>query len=659
VRGTAEIAAALALAGVAAVAGWGGCGSARPASALAASVAAPIAAPTRVTSNIVRADYAGSARCAPCHREIHAAWARSPMHRMTRVPETTDVRAPFDGRSFHFKDDTARLTEAGGARFVQLSSAAFGDHVYRVTRVIGGRYREDFAGVEVAAAARDAPVIESHMSAQVSGAELLLPFSYVFETGTFRLKGYSVMVGERPGLRAGGVWNQTCVFCHNTTPYFDDTWGELHGPGAPTYQGEVVDRLLPPERRWTFEVTDGAAFARALGDETSVVGARVDVAGDGLPARREALALGMRALRTRLGPEHFVELGVGCESCHGGSRAHADDPRVLPDFAPRSSFMRARPPAGWGEVTRAEWINRACARCHQVLFSRYPFTWEGRERRGGEAGGSSITSGEARDFLLGGCARQMSCVTCHDPHGEDRREALLRLATPAGNGTCTRCHEAYAAPEALRAHAHHDPAGVGGSCVACHMPRKNMGLGYALTRYHRIGSPTETARVEGDRPLECALCHVDKSVETLVGAMERFWGKRYDRGRLAALYGDLAALPLEATLARGKPHEQATALGVLGEARSGGALAEVRAKGARVAAARQLANPVPLVRYYARHAVDALGPPCAVDLDRATPEIEEAARRCVPEAFPAGPAAARSLAPAAGARGRADGFDED
>jgi hypothetical protein len=41
------------------------------------------------------------------------------------------------------------------------------------------------------------------------------------------------MVGERPGLRAGGVWNQTCVFCHNTNPYFASTWGELYGEGAP------------------------------------------------------------------------------------------------------------------------------------------------------------------------------------------------------------------------------------------------------------------------------------------------------------------------------------------------------------------------------------------------------------------------------------------
>jgi predicted CXXCH cytochrome family protein len=620
------------------------CGAARP-----APVAPPVARTTRVASNVVRADYAGSARCESCHREIHAAWAHSPMHRMTRVPETTDVRAPFDGRVFRFKDDSARVTEEGGARFVSLSSTTFGDHVYRVTRVIGGRYREDFAGVEVARAAADAPALESHMSGHGAGAELLLPLSYVFETGTFRLKGYSVMVGERPGLRAGGVWNQTCVFCHNTTPYFDATWGELHGPGAPAYQGEIVDRLLPPERRWTFEITDAPAFGRALEDEARVVGAHIEVAGDGVPARRAALADGMRALRTRLRPEHFVELGVGCESCHGGSRTHAEDPRVLPDFAPRSTFMRARAPEGWGEVTRAEWINRTCARCHQVLFSRYPFTWEGRERRGGEAGGSSITSGEARDFLLGGCARQMSCVTCHDPHGEDRKEALARLATPAGNGTCTRCHQTYAAPEALRAHAHHDPAGAGGSCVACHMPRKNMGLGYALTRYHRIGSPTEASRVEGDRPLECALCHVDKSVGTLVGDMERFWGKHYDRARLAALYGDLSALPLEATLARGKPHEQATALGVLGEARVAAALP---------AAVRQLENPIPLVRYYARRTVDALaGAPCAVDLDRTTPEIEAAARRCVPDAFANGPAPA-SLTPTS-ARSHGDAFDED
>jgi len=646
---------AAALAFTFAVLSVAGCGATRPGAARGeanpgAPVAVTVPVPGRVASNVLRADYAGSERCAPCHREIFAAWRDAPMHRMTRVPELTDVRAPFDGRVFRFKDDTARVSADGGARFVALASATQGTHVYRVTRVIGGRYREDFAGVEVTAATRDAAVIESHLGGQVAGAELLLPLSWVFETSSFRLKGYSVMVGERPELRAGGVWNQTCVFCHNTMPYFDSTWGELAGPGAPAYQGEVVDRLMPRARRWTFDVTDADALSRALADETSRVGGDAGGARDlsSEADRHAALGHDIHELRTHLLPAHFVELGVGCESCHGGSRAHVDDARVLPDFAPRSAFLRARPPAAWGEVTRAEWINRTCARCHQVLFSRYPYTWEGGDRHGRDAGGSSITSGEARDLMLGGCARQMSCVTCHDPHGEDRRDALARLATPAGNGACTRCHEPYAAPEALRAHAHHDPAGAAGSCVACHMPRKNMGLGYALTRYHRIGSPDAPARVEGDRPLECALCHVDKTVGSLAVTMEQWWGKTYDRARLVELYGSLDALPLEATLARGKPHEQAVALATLGDAHVRAALPSV---------ARQLTNPIPLVRYYARRAVGQLrGTPCAVDLDRSTPEIELQARRCVPEAF-ASPVAA-PLAPAARARG-ADTFDED
>lgn len=590
-----------------------GCGAARPAGRPA--VAGGQASSPHAASNILRSDYAGSARCAGCHADVYAAWQSSPMHLMTRVPETARVRAPFDGRTFHFKDDSARLTQAGGARFVQLTSGAGNAHLYRVTRVIGGRYREDFAGVEVDQEGATLP-------SPRPGAELLLPVSYVFETQSFRLKGYSVLVTERPGLRAGGVWNQTCIFCHNTVPYFDDLWGALVGPGAPGYQGEVVDRLLPPDRRLDPTVAPGRApeLVAAVAAEVRAVGGPAAIPDD----PTQALRRGIRELRGRFSAEHLIEVGIGCEACHGGSRAHADDPRVGTDFSPRAPFLAEAP----REVTRAERINRTCARCHQVLFSHYPFTWEGGQRRGGDAGGSSITSGEARDLLLGGCARQMSCVTCHDPHGEDRRGDLARLGTPAGNGVCVRCHAQYAAPEALRAHAHHDPGQAGGSCVACHMPRKNMGLGYALTRYHRIGRPDDPVRVERDRPLECALCHADRSVADLVGTMERWWGRHYDRAMLQVLYGSLDARPLEATLTRGKAHEQAVAIA---------ALADARVTGAAPAVARQLVNPFPLVRYYARRALHALrGTDCAIDLDRSTSEIAAAVRACVPGAFDGG-----------------------
>ena len=95
--------------------------------------------------------------------------------------------------------------------------------------------------------------------------------------------------------------------------------------------------------------------------------------------------------------------------------------------------------------------------------------------------------------------------------------------------------------------------------------------------------------------------------------MEIFWGKRYDRKKLELLYGDLGRSPLLATVTRGKAHEQATAIHVLGEARVAAALPGV---------AEQLCNPFPLVRYYARQALGQItGRACAIDLDRDNADI--------------------------------------
>ncbi|MBC8133820.1 MAG: hypothetical protein H7X95_12620, partial [Deltaproteobacteria bacterium] len=291
----------------------------------------PSEGPT-VSSNVLRKDYVGSAACQGCHGDVVAAWRRSPMHRMTRLPEQTEIRAPFDGRAFRFKGDIARFEQVKDARFMRLTSSDGGTRIYRVTKVIGGRYREDFAGLQVASADPGAAAVgDPH-------AELILPVSYVFQNASFRLKGYSVMVGERPGLRAGGVWNQTCIFCHNTVPYFDDLWGALHGPGAPSYQGVVVDRVMPPSRRMSYEVTDARALIRAVQEEVVALGG---VAASASPASsssvptesddvRAALRLGMVAARAHFGPSHFIEIGIGCESCHGGSREHVEDPRRHP-----------------------------------------------------------------------------------------------------------------------------------------------------------------------------------------------------------------------------------------------------------------------------------------------------------------------------------------
>jgi len=544
------------------------------------------------------------------------------MRKMTRDPDHAEILAPFAGETFGFKGDQATMFREGSSRFVRMISHREGEHLFRVTRVIGNHYREDYAGVEIAATTD--PVKRG------SGPELILPVTYYFQAQGYRPKGYSVMTHERPGLHVGGEWNQTCIFCHNTVPWLDPMLGALAGPSPPGFQGVFVDRLLPRDRRFVYKVTNEAGFRQAVDRENAFVGAAPTNRAADLQAAARA---GIRALDTRFQGQHLIEEGIGCEACHGGGREHAADPRVRTSYGARSDFLSVEPEAG-PAPTRALLINRTCARCHQVLFSRYPFTWEGGFRHGGSPGGSSGTSGEARDFLLGGPARNLACTVCHDPHALDKPGHLAELATPAGNRVCLTCHPGLGTADALAQHAHHLPEGPAGSCVACHMPRKNMALDYSLTRYHRIGSPTDRERVEGDRPLECALCHADKSVAALVGDMERLWGKQYDRGKLRVLYGDLESNALLVTLERGRPHEQVTAAMVLAERR-----ADVAPKVARL-----LSSPYPLARRFAAHALSTmLGRSCDLDVDASLADIKQALAGCgidaseVQTAAPMGP----------------------
>lgn len=558
-----------------------------------------------VKSNITRADYAGSAACARCHRAEYAAWQGSPMRRMTRDLHQTEIRAPFAGGTFRFRDDTVRFEALQGERFMRLN-----DSLFRVSKVIGGRYREDFVGAQVDP---NAPF------GKATDVERVLPVSFLSLNGEWRYKGYSVMVKERPSLEPGVVWQTGCIFCHNTAPALSLLFDDLYGPRAHTYQGSVSVEL-PAERMPRYVVHDETALKAALDGELRALGSERTV-GD-YDAKR-ALTVSIDATRDHFDESKLVELGIGCEACHGGAREHVQSPLTAkPTLAVRSSFLSVTTASG-AEPTHAQNVNRTCAKCHTVLFSRYPYTWEGQTRRR-DPGGATINSGEGRDFLLGDCTTQLSCTHCHDPHAEDSKSALAALEGPKGDALCTSCHERMNGAQALRAHTHHAPESAGSRCLSCHMPKKNMGLAYELTRYHRIGSPTDRARVEGDRPLECALCHTDRSVDQLVSTMERFWGKKYDRVALRSLYGpDLRVNALEATLRFGKPHEQGTAVAIAGRERQQQWLPLVVA---------QLGNDYPLVRFFARHAVERITQsPLPIDMNAPAPELVSSAQRYLAE----------------------------
>ena len=72
------------------------------------------------------------------------------MHRMTRKPGEGAPTTPFDGRTLHFKGDEATLEMHRGRPHVRMRRSGGAAELFEVTKVIGGRYREEFAGVRVA-----------------------------------------------------------------------------------------------------------------------------------------------------------------------------------------------------------------------------------------------------------------------------------------------------------------------------------------------------------------------------------------------------------------------------------------------------------------------------------------------------------------------------
>jgi len=196
----------------------------------------PVAAATSpaerpITSNVTRADYVGSAACTPCHAEVAAKFEGSPMHRMTRIAETTDIHAPFDGGVFHFGAESVRFEGRGVHRFMVVERPGEASVTYHVTKVIGGHYREDFVGQRVAAVSDDPGPSDAQ--------EVVLPATWHFRHGEWRYKGYSVQIPERPAMSVGPPWAKSCIFCHNTEPYLSTILDDLGHYAKKTYQGST------------------------------------------------------------------------------------------------------------------------------------------------------------------------------------------------------------------------------------------------------------------------------------------------------------------------------------------------------------------------------------------------------------------------------------
>ena len=146
--------------------------------------------------------------------------------------------------------------------------------------------------------------------------------------------------------------------------------------------------------------------------------------------------------------------GLGCESCHGPGKKHAENPE---DISTLRVFSKM--PAREGNAT--------CLTCHA-------------------RSNHALWQGSAHD------ARNLSCATCHSIHSPKSPKAQLKTATEIE--TCATCHKPQVTKQ-MRAT--HMPVREGKmTCSTCHNPH-----GSTNVRQLRQGNWINES---------CASCHAEK-----------------------------------------------------------------------------------------------------------------------------------------------------
>lgn len=269
-------------------------------------------------------------------------------------------------------------------------------------------------------------------------------------------------------------------------------------------------------------------------------------------------------LQTRSYASTQVEIGVGCEACHGPGAAH------LAWADGRETTLSGTDVDGHGssvDLGDPGVAIQQCAGCH----ARREPNLDGNPLPGTPfhdaytlallRPGLYHADGQILDevYVYGSFlqsrmhAQGVGCTDCHEPHGAG--------LVAEGNAVCTQCHspagsEAY--PQAAGdydgpAHHFHGPGGKGAECKSCHMiERVYMGIDGRRDHSFRIPRP-DLAAVTG-APDACTDCHRDRDPEWAAARIsERFpdsdnrgphYGEALARGRkdAVAAAGDLADL---------------------------------------------------------------------------------------------------------------------
>jgi predicted CXXCH cytochrome family protein len=448
--------------------------------------------------------------CFKCHEEHYASWRRTYHRSMTREATPENIRGDFDNVVYHYRGTTTRLTRQGDAFFMETVDPVWAERAAKTGKPL------EQLGPAPTKKFQVARLVGSHWFQEClykdeAGRYWRLPVSYHIVEGRWVHTNGAFLVPDTDEFYSKStIWNENCVFCHNTKP--------SKRPQPPT--------AWDPKGGYRTEVAElGIACEACHGPGGEHVRANQN------PARRLALHHSGQGDPTIVNPRRLsVERGDAvCAHCHGATvpKPRAWDPvSITEPYIAGEDLMRFYS-FFWSEAEQ-EQLNQggeispraAGAKSHASRPAPVP----GDGRFWGD--GTPLTTAlEYNGMALSACYQaghgSLTCIKCHDAHPKEPN-FMLRPGMET-NDACYQCHDGYR--DRLAEHTHH-PAGSSGSlCYNCHMAYQVYSL-LTIHRSHRIESPTIEGSLGTGKPHACNLCHLDKSLGWTQERLVQWYGRK-------------------------------------------------------------------------------------------------------------------------------------
>lgn len=451
--------------------------------------------------SLARVPYVTSQTCLKCHPHHYETWHRSFHRTMTQEATPESVRGDFNDRVLMVRGIPTTMTREGKRFFMETADPTWARRMadtgkppeewgpaqlrrFEVVRLVGSHWFQEC------------------MYRDEAGRYWRLPVSYhIAGQRWVHTNGAFLAPDTNDFWEKSTIWNESCVYCHNTKPSKRPTgWTMLKGRRTPSGYDTQVAEL-------------GIACEACHGPGELHVQVNSD------PRRRFTLQRTGQPDPTiinpaRLSPQRSSEI---CGHCHASTvpRASAWDDQHTDPYTPGDDLERFLF-VFWSEAEQrqlyAEQFRRVPPPPPEPLDGRF---WPD--------GTPLTTAVEFQGMAMSACYQngqgQMSCLTCHLLHAEDPNFQLGKQM--AGNEACLQCHAEYR--NRIEAHTHHRADSPGSLCYNCHMPYQAYSL-LAVHRTHRIHSPLLKDSLGTGKPHACNLCHLDKTLAWTQDHLVRWYG---------------------------------------------------------------------------------------------------------------------------------------